>query len=78
MIIPMCCFTCGKPISHLWNKYQKILQEEKVKSSFKELNEFTIENMEKTPEYKALISLGIKRYCCKRMFLGNVDMCEDI
>ena len=23
MIIPMVCFTCGKPISHLWEPYIK-------------------------------------------------------
>src|SRR3990167_3337954 len=26
MIIPMVCFTCGKPISHLWDKYNYIIQ----------------------------------------------------
>ncbi len=23
MIIPMRCFTCGKPISHLWDKFKQ-------------------------------------------------------
>lgn len=23
MIIPIRCFTCGKPIGHLWEKYKK-------------------------------------------------------
>ncbi len=23
MLIPIRCFTCGKPIGHLWEKYQK-------------------------------------------------------
>jgi len=27
MLIPVRCFSCGKPVSHLWEKYQ-----EKVKS----------------------------------------------
>lgn len=26
----------------------------------------------------ALDKLGIKRYCCRRMFLGHVDMVEEL
>lgn len=28
MIIPIQCFTCGKQIGHLWEKYLEKLQEE--------------------------------------------------
>lgn len=30
MIIPMRCYSCNKPISHLWEKYQKLLTEGKT------------------------------------------------
>ena len=31
MIIPVRCFSCGKPIGSLWEKYQKLLKEGKSK-----------------------------------------------
>jgi len=27
MIIPVRCFSCGKPIGHLWEKYEKLQEE---------------------------------------------------
>ncbi len=26
MIFPVRCFTCGKPIGHLWEKYQEMIK----------------------------------------------------
>ncbi len=41
MIIPVRCFSCGKPIGHLWEEYKKrIAQGEKPK---KVLDEFGFE-----------------------------------
>lgn len=55
MIIPMRCFSCGKPISQLWEEFKKRV-EEKGEDSGKVLDE-----------------LGLKRYCCRAMFLGQED-----
>jgi len=30
MIIPIRCFSCGKPIGHLWFKYKELLQSGKT------------------------------------------------
>jgi len=30
MIIPVRCFTCGKPIAHLYEKYKKLISEGKT------------------------------------------------
>ena len=27
MIIPVRCFSCGKPIGHLWDEYKKLIEE---------------------------------------------------
>ena len=54
MIIPIRCFSCGKPIAHLWEKYKKEI--EKGRNANEVLNE-----------------LGIKRYCCRQVFLGHED-----
>jgi DNA-directed RNA polymerase subunit N len=29
MIIPIRCFSCGKPLGHLWKKYEELLAEGK-------------------------------------------------
>ncbi|MDT7877958.1 MAG: hypothetical protein RQ862_05315 [Candidatus Caldarchaeales archaeon] len=26
MLFPIRCFSCGKPIGHLWEKYKKLLE----------------------------------------------------
>lgn len=41
MIIEIRCFSCGKPIAHLWDKYQKMVEE--GKSPEKALDELGIE-----------------------------------
>jgi len=55
MIIPIRCFSCGKPIAHLWETFQ-----EKVSNG-------------ESPQ-KALGELGLDRYCCRSMFLGQTDL----
>lgn len=57
MIIPVRCFSCGKPIAHLWEGYKKRVAE--GESSKKVLDE-----------------LGLERYCCRSMFLGQTDLIE--
>ncbi|MBU2590117.1 MAG: DNA-directed RNA polymerase subunit N [Nanoarchaeota archaeon] len=59
MIIPIRCFSCGKPVAHLWEDFQ-----ERVKKG---------ENAK-----EVLDSLGLKRYCCRTLFLGHVDLIDDI
>ena len=57
MIIPVRCFSCGKPIAHLWAEYKKrIAAGEKAK--------------------KVLDEMGLERYCCRSMFLGQEDYIE--
>lgn len=59
MIIPIRCFSCGKPIAHLWEKFK-----EKVSKG--------------EEPGKVLGELGLERYCCRAMFLGQVDLIEEI
>lgn len=38
MIIPIRCFSCGKPIAHLWEKFKKeIAKEKKAEEVFEEI-----------------------------------------
>ncbi|MBU1252130.1 MAG: DNA-directed RNA polymerase subunit N [Nanoarchaeota archaeon] len=56
-MIPIRCFSCGKPIAHLWAEFKKRVAEgESAKI--------------------VLDELGLERYCCKSMFLGQEDYIE--
>ncbi len=57
MIIPIRCFSCGKPIAHLWEEFKK-----------------RVESGEEAK--KVLDELGLERYCCRAVFLGNVDLLD--
>lgn len=84
MIIPIRCFTCGKVVSHLWEPYlekvQKISLEERDIDNMDQKYRFVnVETLrEKTKEGKVLDELGIKKYCCRRMMLCNVDLMEKL
>jgi len=56
MIIPVRCFSCGKPIGHLWEDFKKRIETEDSKEVMDEI--------------------GLKRYCCRSVFLGQVDTLE--
>ena len=57
MIVPVRCFSCGKPIGHLWEEFKK-----------------RVTNKEKPG--KVLDELGLERYCCRSVFLGQEDLVE--
>lgn len=81
MIIPIRCFTCNKVIAHLWEEYLNRIQMAYVEEdAYQRKNRFidisALEN--KTIEGKVLDDLKINRYCCRRMMLSHVDMCDKI
>jgi DNA-directed RNA polymerase I, II, and III subunit RPABC5 len=82
MIIPIRCFTCNKVIAHLWEDYLDKIQmaylNEDISDNKKNrfVNIETLEN--KTVEGKILDSMKLHRYCCRRMLLSHVDLCEKI
>ncbi len=59
MIIPIRCYSCGKPIGHLYEEY--------VERTSKGEN----------PK-KVMDDLGLKRYCCRAVFLGHVDLIDTV
>lgn len=81
MIIPVRCFTCNKVIAHLWEEYQNRIQMAYIeKETFNRKNRFVnIEDLEnKTIEGKILDELKLNKYCCRRMMLSHVDLCDKI
>jgi DNA-directed RNA polymerase I, II, and III subunit RPABC5 len=83
MIIPIRCFTCGKVVADLWEPYMERLTEE-YKKSHSDNNYtssillYTTDVTNQTIESKVLDELGITRFCCRRMLLTHVDLCNKI
>ncbi len=59
MIIPVRCYSCGKPIGHLWEEFEK-----RVKAG--------------EDRKKVLDDLGLERQCCRAIFLGHVELIDEI
>jgi DNA-directed RNA polymerase I, II, and III subunit RPABC5 len=79
MIIPIRCFTCNKVIAHLWDEYINRIQMAYLENDTKKDRFVDIETLEKkTIEGKIMDELKLKRYCCRRMMLSHVDLCEKI
>jgi DNA-directed RNA polymerase subunit N len=59
MIIPIRCWSCGKPVAHLWEEFNERLAKGEDKK-------------------KILDEMGLKRYCCRAVFLGHVDLIDTV
>jgi len=57
MIIPIRCWSCGKPVGHLWEQYQERVKKGESKK-------------------KIMDSFGLRRYCCRAVLLGQVDLID--
>ena len=80
MIIPIRCSSCGKVIAHLWEEYNVQLQEsynEKVPIN-ESIKTIELKKDKESAEKKILDNLGLKRYCCRRMLLSHIDLCEKL
>jgi len=77
MIIPMSCMNCGKPLSNKWLYYQQKLQEIQG-DNYGKRTYFDGTTVPKTKEAELLASLGLTRYCCKKVFLTHVDLLQKL
>jgi|TARA_Y100000389_G_C17175944_1_gene371517 DNA-directed RNA polymerase subunit N len=86
MIIPVRCFTCSKVIADLWEEYQKQINQKKSlnKKEFKieditiTSSEDALKNFDDNLQNEILNKLGITKMCCRRHFLGHVDLINHI
>ena len=76
MIIPIRCFTCGKILGDKWRKYRE--EVEKNGGHQDTIIDINSKTIKETLEGKAMDKLNIKRYCCRRIMLGHVDLMKDI
>lgn len=80
MIIPVRCFTCGKVIGNKWEAYLGLLQAEYTEGLVSRFSpSFSMVFHAFSFIFSdALDALGLKRYCCRRMLLGHVDLIEKL
>ena len=86
MIIPIRCFTCNKVTGDKWSPFVQLITEKKKISTEQVNNELDIEyikvtddgSIKKSIEGLCLDEIGMTRYCCRRMFLGNVHLISSI
>ena len=82
MIIPVKCFTCGYLVSDKWMSFISETTERKNLSKENVSSDLDIEyikitedgSIKKSIEGEVLDELGVHKYCCRRMFLGNVHL----
>lgn len=82
MLIPVRCFTCGTPVGDKWKFFVKEMNSKKNGSNEKVNSELDIEyidikddgSIKKSIEGEILDELELHKYCCRRMFLGNVQL----
>ncbi len=78
MIIPVRCFTCGKVLAHLWNKYNEIITaEEQEFASIASPTKKEIEHI-KLVKGRALDECGLERLCCRTIFITHTDILDDV
>ena len=70
MIIPVRCFTCGRVMADISDFYEK----EKANIDEKKEVDPIYKNFEKIHTGNILNNLGLKRYCCRRNLVANIDM----
>tara|TARA_Y100000389_G_scaffold143049_1_gene141155 strand:- start:131 stop:394 length:264 start_codon:yes stop_codon:yes gene_type:complete len=83
MIIPIRCFTCGNVIGDKWVPFVKLINQKKNGSTENIDSNLDIEyiqikeedgEIKKSIEGQCMDELNLHRYCCRRMFLGNVHL----
>ena len=80
MIIPVRCFTCNHVLADKWDWYKEQCdQAEQTKTEnnkHKKGNDEKPRQSQQLNRAELLDKLGLKRICCRRHFLGNVDLMD--
>jgi DNA-directed RNA polymerase I, II, and III subunit RPABC5 len=78
MIIPIRCMSCGKLLADKWRFFQEQVKKEKKGDNSMERYYFDGNTIPDTPEKKFMDALKLKRACCRKHFLTQVDLMEKI
>lgn len=81
MLIPIRCFTCGKVTGDKWYTYLNMVNKKKIENGVEDDNNTLYikdDNIHKSIEGEVLDELGMNRYCCRRIFLSNTNIIDEI
>jgi DNA-directed RNA polymerase subunit N (RpoN/RPB10) len=80
MIIPIRCFSCNKLIGDKYIVYQELNNKINPEDNVVKIDSNLINSgaITTSAQGKILDDLDIKRYCCRRMFLTQVDIVDVI
>jgi hypothetical protein len=82
MLIPVCCFTCGKVIGDSYLYYVQKVREKKLAlkldATKPSILEISAGDLQKTPEGEVMDDLGFTRYCCRKVLLTHIELINDI
>lgn len=73
MLIPVRCPSCGKVLADKWEYYKRKCEELDATTTTK-----TPKNFANNPRKELLDELGLEKYCCRRVFLGHVDLIDEL
>ena len=76
MIVPVLCFTCGKPLADKYDYY--VREVAKMQQQEQQDKKDTTAHFDSMRTGHILDKLGLKRYCCRRHMLTTVDMMDTI
>jgi DNA-directed RNA polymerase I, II, and III subunit RPABC5 len=75
MIIPMRCVTCNKVLSHKWRWYNDQLSAAGISEND---DAFDPDSASAIKRRELFDTLGLLRYCCRRHFMGQVDLVDKL
>lgn len=76
MIIPIRCFGCGNVVASKWRAFVNEMKRRKGRAEERYYMDGT--QIPQTAEHEVLTRLGLKRSCCRVIFLTHVDLMEKI
>jgi len=72
MIIPVRCFTCNRIMADVSDYYEK--EKERLILEDKKVTDSLYKNFDNIHTKEILDNLGLRRYCCRRNLISNIDM----
>jgi len=81
MIIPVRCFTCGKPLANKKEYYDKeLLRKRMTSKDYKDslILNVNIDEVKKTPAGEIMDELGLIRMCCRKTVLSHIELINEI
>jgi len=78
MIIPIRCMGCGNMIADKWRFYQREVKRLKGGVNTTERYHFDGKDIPDTPEKKVMNMLNLRRPCCRKHFITQIDLMEKI